>query len=119
MRKFNGLVAAAVLVATMAQAVVASPLGGTQTGVHRVDAYSEDVFNVTFRAGEYASVSVIGDHDTDLDLYVYDEFGRMVASDDDGTDVCLTRFYVPRGGRYRIEVDNRGDVWNRYVITAR
>lgn len=119
MRKFNGLVAAVLAVVAVAQAAVAGPWGGTQTGVHRVNAWSEDAFNVSFRGGEYASVTVIGDHDTDLDLYVYDESGRMIASDDDDTDVCITRFYVPRGGSYRIEVDNRGSVWNEYRITAR
>jgi len=53
------------------------------TGVVRPG--TTDVIKATIYAGHPAEVAVIGDGDTDLDLYVYDPAGRLVAYDDDDT----------------------------------
>ncbi len=79
-----------------------------------------DVIKATIRVGHLAEVVVIGDGDTDLDLYVYDPAGRLVAKDDDETDRCYVRFFPRTSGTYTIKVVNRSDTLsNAYVIAVR
>lgn len=82
-----------------------------------VNPFSSDRFNpVVFRAGEDAVVTVQGDGDTDLDLYVYDENGNLIAKDDDNTDDCVATFTPRWTGRFYIVVVNRGSVYNTYHL---
>jgi hypothetical protein len=63
-----------------------------------------------------AIVTVQGDGDTDLDLYVYDEFGNRVAADEGPTDHCSV-IWTPRWtGTFTIKVVNRGALSNRYRL---
>ena len=94
----------------------ADPVGGPQCGIHQVAAYGRNVFRVSFYGGELAGVRVIGDHDTDLDLYVYDEDGNLVASDSDYTDDCIAAWLPVWTGTFKIVVVNRGPVYNEYSI---
>ena len=101
------------------QSLLAGSITGPKTTVTSVNAFGRDVFNpVTFVGGQVAVVLVSGDGDTDLDLYVYDESGALVAVDDDGTDSCVVSFVPSRTGRYTIVVRNRGFVYNRYVLAT-
>lgn len=75
-----------------------------------------DNFNVSFVAGYIAEVALSGDGDTDLDLYVYDSNGNLIASDTDYTDDCYVNWVPAWTGRYIIKVVNRGRVANRYVL---
>jgi hypothetical protein len=84
-----------------------------------VKARATDVYRVTLVGGEMTTVTVRGDGDTDLDLYIYDESGRLVSKDDDLTDFCVCRFFVPRTATYQIKIVNRGNVFNRYNISVR
>lgn len=93
-------------------------LGGPKRATTEVKAYSTDVITVQFRGGENAVVGVSGDGDTDLDLYVYDENGNLVASDTNGSDDCKVRFYPKRNGTFRIKVKNLGNVYNRYLLVT-
>jgi hypothetical protein len=78
-------------------------------------ALSRHTYRVTFRGGEIASVAISGDGDTDLDLYVYDQFGNLIGVDNDYTDDCIVT-WIPRWtGPFIIEVVNRGPVYNEYV----
>jgi hypothetical protein len=81
-----------------------------------VNARHTDVYHMTFRAGETAAIRVIGDGSTDLDLYVYDENGNLIACDNDLSDNCVVVFTPRWSGTFRIEVVNRGGVWNRYFM---
>jgi hypothetical protein len=83
-----------------------------------VNPRATDVFHVTFRGGETAIVGVSGDGDTDLDLYIYDEDGHLVASDTDLSDDCLATWTPVWTGVFRIEVRNLGSNYNRYVIAT-
>jgi len=56
-------------------------VGGTRRFTTEVLAGDTDVFIDSFRAGERAIVTVVGDGDTDLDLYVYDEHNSLIGSD--------------------------------------
>ena len=97
-------------------AVNAGPTTGTELAKASVKAHPIDVYTLTFRAGERACILVSGDGDTDLDLYVYDENGNLVASDTDSGDKCAA-VWTPRWtGRFTIKVKNLGDVYNEYKI---
>ena len=73
-----------------------------------------DRYRVTFRGGSFAEVSLVGDGDTDLDLYVYDEYGNSVCSDSGWSDRAYCSWRPRWTGVFSIEVRNLGSVYNRY-----
>ena len=73
-------------------------------------------YQISFIADYLAEIAVSGDGDTDLDLYVYDSNGNLIASDTSYSDDCYVS-WVPRWtGRFIVKVVNRGPLYNRYVI---
>jgi hypothetical protein len=111
--------AAALLLLGSAMLANASAVGGPQANLDTcVLAYGTDVYHVTFYGGELAEVAVRGDGDTDLDLFIFDEFGNLIASDIRGGDLCLAQWYPGWTGTFRIEVRNLGGVYNRYQIAT-
>lgn len=91
-------------------------VGGPKQGTGKVYARDYTYYTTKFWAKELAEVLVSGDGDTDLDLYVYDENGNLVASDTDYTDDCYVRFYPAWTGLFRIKIVNRGNVYNNFII---
>ena len=118
MNVFQKLTSCVVALTCLIAPLAASPVGGPRYDVHRVAAYDTDVFNVGFYGGESATVIIDGDRDTDLDLYVYNEFGTLIGSDTDGTDICVVRFTPGWTGSFRIVVQNLGSVYNQYEISC-
>src|SRR5262245_23227666 len=101
------------ILASLAQAE--SLRGGHHTTT-RVEAYDRDEFvPIVFLGGRFARVEIIGDGDTDLDLYVYDAASNLVAKDDDNRDYCIATWTPTRTQAYTIVVVNLGDVYNKYV----
>ena len=91
-------------------------VGGPCKDYAAVKAYSTYTWTCSFIANRLAEVAVYGDGDTDLDLYIYDSNGNLIASDTDYSDDCYVS-WVPRWtGKYYIKIVNRGGVYNRYVI---
>lgn len=82
----------------------------------RVPAGGTVTLNDTFSADQVAEVYVLGDGDTDLDLYVYDENGNLIASDTDNLDVCFVRWNPKWTGGFRIVIKNLGGVYNEFTI---
>lgn len=82
----------------------------------RVEAFATDYFTESFRGGEYAHVSIVGDGDTDLDLYIYDENGNEICAALGYTDRESCGFTPRWTGSFRIEVRNLGNIWNAYTI---
>ena len=93
---------------------------GDVTGPNRhediVKAGKTDVYTITFRGGEKAEVAVIGDGDTDLDLYIYDENDNLITKDIDYGDDCYVSWTPSWTGEFTIKIKNLGDVYNRYVL---
>jgi hypothetical protein len=94
--------------------VVSTSNAGSRYG--RVEAYCSYTYTAYFYGGQVNSVQVSGDGDTDLDLYVYDEYGYLVAEDEGWGDECYVSWYQRWGGTYTIKIVNRGGVYNRYWI---
>lgn len=86
--------------------------------VHRdsVRARATDVYDITYTGGDRAEVGVIGDGDTDLDLYVYDENGNLICKDDDRTDTMACSWRPRWTGPFRVKIKNLGNVHNNYTL---
>jgi hypothetical protein len=108
----------ALVTAAAAQPASAGRLPSSVIHRDRVEAHSSDRYTMTFAGGESAFVTVSGDGDTDLDLFVYDESGHLVASDIDPGDDCVAVFTPRWTGRFTIVIRNHGSVYNRYTLTA-
>lgn len=83
----------------------------------RVLANGESSFNITFEGGEPAMVMIVGDGDTDLDMFVTDAYGNEICSGLSYTD-RETCGWVVEGGdsQYTVRVTNLGDVWNAVKV---
>lgn len=86
-------------------------------------AYGEEIapntfiaYDVYFHAGELAEVVVDGQGSSDLDLYIYDENGDLVASDTEVSDFCHASVVPQWTGQFRIEVHNIGIKYNWFDI---
>jgi hypothetical protein len=89
---------------------------GPEAGSYRADALTTTTFTVTFKPGEQATVVVMGDGDTDLDLIVYDENNNLITQDTDSGDQCLVTWTPRWQGNFKIVVKNLGFVYNQYAI---
>ena len=91
---------------------------GPKRVIETVKAAGSDLYKVNFKGSEQGIVLLSGDGTTDLDLYIYDENGNLVASDTDGLDDCAVRFYPKWSGTFLIRVKNLGNVYNRYAMVT-
>lgn len=104
------------LIASVEKSQTRGAVGGSQYDYDRVNAYSTVQYQINFRAGERAVVSVQGDGDTDLDLYIYDGNGNLIAQDTDYSDNCVCAWTPRWTGKFYIRIKNRGGVYNRYYL---
>lgn len=116
MRKLALLGLVAVL--ALSGVVEAGRIPGPGVDTRRCEAYSSVTYYDTFRGGELAVVSIVGDGDTDLDLFVYDNAGNLIVRGIGLTDRETVRWTPPATGTYRIVVRNLGGVWNRYSLAT-
>lgn len=80
---------------------------------YNVKANTTVTWEYTFRANTEAKVTVNGDGDTDIDVFIYDENGNLITKDDDTTDYCICRWTPKWTGKFTIKVKNLGNVYNR------
>jgi hypothetical protein len=92
--------------------------GGPAVHYDRVEAYTTDIYRITFRGGQSAIVEVVGDGDTDLDCFMYDENGNLIVSDVDYTDHCILVWTPSWTGPFELQIQNLGSVWNGYVLST-
>jgi hypothetical protein len=99
----------------------AGPKDGNIGTYIKVEAGGKRSLKVRFKGNERACVIFIGDHDpvVDLAVYVFDEKGKLVTKDDPGGDFCAAIWYPPREGVYAIQVENRGNVWNKCWLAVK
>ncbi|MDQ3817419.1 MAG: hypothetical protein M3362_06980 [Acidobacteriota bacterium] len=115
------IVAALVLGTTFPSlATVANTRTGTFTGSYRLAAGYQHTFStISFKRGERASVYVEGDGYSDLDVYVYDAWGNLVAFDDaKNSDESIAEWIPTYTGVYTVVVINRGYTYNDYYFEA-
>ena len=93
-------------------------VGGPRYGEGRVYGKTYKDYEIKFWASELAEVIVIGDGDNDLDLYIFDGNGNLIASDTDYTDQCVCRWVPAWTGVFRIRIVNRGAVYSNYAIAT-
>jgi len=91
-------------------------VGGPQIHSDRLLSRSSHSYQFTFQGRKKASVAVVGDGETDLDMYIYDEAGKLVGLSDTGWDDELMYWKVNAATKYRVEVRNVGSVYNDYTI---
>jgi len=99
-----------------AGALHAEPVQGSIFHTDAVLARHIDTYTVTLRAGETTRIQVSGDGDTDLDLFVYDQNGNLIASDTDYTDDCVVTVTPRWTGVFYVRIVNRGSVYNQYTL---
>ena len=108
----------AAVVLAAASSIHAAP-ALAQTDSYRVEANDRTSIDITICNPE-VYVSVAGDGDTDLDFTVRDPNGNTVHSDYDLTDITFFTLYrLASSGceTHVMDVNNLGNVWNRFEIT--
>lgn len=93
-------------------------VGGPGRSMSTLSPGEVDVYRENFYLGTFSSVAAVGDGVADLDLYVYDSLGRLVARDDDYTSVCRAVWIAETPGAYTIRVKNRGVLTTVYAIAT-
>lgn len=93
-----------------------APLGGSSLTFGRAMARSSWYGAVDLRGGEMSFISISGDGDTDLDLYIYDAAGNLIVASDGRSD-DESVWVIPRvTGRFYIRVRNLGSVYNDFSV---
>ena len=110
------VLAALVMNANEAPANTQSRDNSVSGTVEVVKANDTDYYRFYCTRGEETTVLVIGDGDTDLDLYVYDSNGNLVGYDIDLGDNCVVTWTAKRSGYFKVKVKNLGNVSNRYLL---
>ena len=77
---------------------------------------STDYYTVYFRGNEFARVVMKGEGSSDLDCYLYDQNGNLVAQDLNSEDFCELKFAPRWTGPFVIYVRNLGDNPNMYSM---
>ena len=75
-------------------------------------------FDVDARAGEVLRVAAIGDGDTNIDLSVRDARGVEICRDGYGDHYPVCTISSHRSGKMRVDIVNRGDIWNKVQILS-
>ena len=95
------------------------PIRSELTYTDYVKARHIDTYNIYyFESGKEVEAYLIGDGDTDLELYVYDENDNLIGSDNDSCESSGSVIWTPeRSGYFKIK--NLGYVCNCYQLVIR
>lgn len=116
MKKFIAFIGLSVFL-LIAGSAMAGSVQGPRSSMNAVEGRGTDVFVFVFEGLETARITVIGDGSTDLDCFVYDSDGLIVASDNDTTDQCVISWMPFETQKYKLKIKNLGRVTNTYRIT--
>jgi len=114
----NALLAWAKKVEDSLKITTKGAIGGPRYQIDRVGAGGTITYRVSFRPYELAEIVVVGDGDTDLDLYVYDINGVLITRDENYSDRCYVSFIPYVNLPFSIVVKNRGRVYNQFAIAT-
>ena len=89
------------------------------TDVSVIGGYETDLWTLSLRAGVSYTIVVDGDGDSDLDIVLRDENGRVIDSDLDYTDFCVVTVTPRWSGPFELEIRNLGRRANLYELTVR
>ena len=84
----------------------------------RVDGNTTNLHRLYFHRGDTVDISLSGDGATDLDLYIYDEYGRLCGKSNDVFDDEDMSLDVYQSGYFTIKVVNRGWDYNDYDLSV-
>lgn len=84
--------------------------------IDRVSAWESNSYRYKAGADGLIRVMVVGDGNTDLDLFIYDDNWNLIGSDRRHGDAGVVQFRVSAGTHYRIKVQNRGGRTNTFVL---
>ena len=93
-------------------AAYAGATGGQKRWAEKAPSRQTLVYNIEFAGGQTAEFAIVGDADTDVDIFVYDQNGNLVTQDVGLSDLGMVRWTPGFTQTYRIEVKNLGGVWN-------
>lgn len=93
-------------------------VGGAKAGSETLAPGFNCTHTATFRGNEVAEVAVVGNGESRLDMYVYDEDGNLIRSCEGAGDRCLARWVPKWTGIFRVKVVNRGPGVNHYGIAS-
>lgn len=92
--------------------------GLDSVGEIRVDAEGSYVFLREFQGGQEAIVTIDGDDDTDVDLFVTDSAGNIICEGESFSDEETCTWTPIDTETYTIELKNLGDIYNVVQIYA-
>jgi hypothetical protein len=95
------------------------PVSGPKFTCDRVLGSSSDVYQIELAGGEPWQVIVVGDGDTDLDLYVYDEHKNLISSDTYTSDLSVSSGKPRHTAAFHVEIRNVGKLYNEYCMIVR
>lgn len=103
----------------LTRGVRSSPFGaGPVFTVKQLRARESWVFEVEARAGEVLRVAAIGDGDTDIDLAIRNARGEVMCRDGYGGHYPVCTVSPRLGGKMRVDIVNRGDVWTSIQVLS-
>ena len=103
----------------MTRGVRSSPFGaGPVFTVKQLQARENWTFDVEARAGEVLRVAAIGDGDTNIDLAIRDQRGAEVCRDGFGDHYPVCTVSSRTGGKMRVAIVNRGDIWTSIQVLS-
>ena len=113
----------AVITATEAKipaetAATRGALGGPASWNGTVFADSDKTIYASFKKGQLAEITIQGDGKSDLDLYVYDEDGNLVTSDNGKYDECYVSWTPKQTLAYKIVIKNGGTTDNECMLVS-
>ncbi len=73
---------------------------------------------ITFLGGTVAEIAVVGDGDTDLDLFIYDENENLIIKSVSYGDNCYVSWRPRWTGSFKVKIENRGKKENKFLIAT-
>jgi len=89
---------------------------GAVTGHSLLPPYESEKWYIPCYPGEASTIEIIGDGNTNLDIFVYDKCNTLVASDSNKSDKCSVTWIPKWKEKFQAEVVNMNDKNNNYVI---